>query len=183
MNIMIDLETMSSASNAAILSIGAVHFDSEHISSHEFYVSIKPISSIMYGGMDPNTIAWWMQQTDEARQVWNDENAYSLDVALYKFTDWVLSFHGGKNNLMWANGPDFDCVILANAYNRLGVKQPWSFRNHRCFRTLKGFFHNDVIKDLYNKHDNGDGARHNALYDARLQAKIAFDLLNRVSVR
>lgn len=184
MNIMLDLETADTAPTSAIISIGAVHFTDE-LSSHEFYVVIKPESAIKYGTMNMRTVQWWMGQCDEARKVWNEPEAVDLDIALMRFTDWVCSFKAKTKAFMWGNGADFDNVILGNAYTALGIKQPWEFRNNRCFRTLKGLFHNDVIKGLYDKYDrpmnsnetdNSIEVRHNALYDARLQARIAVDL-------
>lgn len=178
MNNMLDLETANNTPDSAILSIGAVHFDTEHVSQNEFYCTIKPGSAIMHGSMGMSTIQWWMQQQDEARRVWNEPEAVNLDVALMRFSEWVKGWKMGHENLLWGNGSDFDNVILAHAYARIGMKPPWSFRNNRCFRTLKGFFHADVASALYKKYDTGEnGVKHNAVYDARLQANIAKDML------
>ena len=69
--VMLDLETMGNGPDAAIVAIGAVAFDIETatISPRGFYVRVDLESAIGSGGvMDPSTVIWWLQQSDEARE-------------------------------------------------------------------------------------------------------------------
>src|SRR5258708_35803043 len=73
--VMLDLETMSTNNNAAITSIGAVRFwlnvkQAEFTMDQLFYMNVD-LESCFHKKLhiDPQTIKWWMQQDDVARQV------------------------------------------------------------------------------------------------------------------
>ena len=62
LNITIDIETLSTSSNAVITQIGAV-------CDHGEFQQFVDIQNSMNSGfsVDASTITWWMKQTDEAR--------------------------------------------------------------------------------------------------------------------
>jgi hypothetical protein len=166
-DLMIDLETASIATNAAIIAIGAVWFDRERGELGErFYQAIDLSSAINAGfDVDGEAITWWMQQTETAREVFNDPERVNIEIALERFSEFVGVSAEGFN--LWGKGPAFDNAILADAYLRLNLKKPWAYYNDRCVRTLL-----DVAK-IYNiklKPFN-KGIAHNALDDAIYQAE------------
>ena len=156
---MLDLETMSSRSNAAIVSIGACKFSVAHGIEDTFYINIK-LSSSMASGLhiDGDTVMWWMNQNDSARNALNTDQ-FDLTYALDAFTNWF-----DKTTYLWGNGATFDNVVLANAYKAVGFEQPWNFRNDSCYRTMKNMFPKITI-------ENRKGTHHNALDDAVYQAE------------
>lgn len=155
-HVMLDLETMSTAPNAAIVAIGAV------CGEETFYLTINLQSCVDYGlHIDANTVCWWLQQCAEARKD-VATGTYALHHALEVFSSWLSELPEG-DTYIWGNGADFDNVILANAYKATGLDLPWSHRNNRCFRTLKAMYPN--IKHTF------DGIAHNALADAFNQAR------------
>ena len=157
---MLDLETMGNGPTSAIISIGAVYFDKTGLGD-TFYQKISLASAVDAGcTMDPSTVLWWMNQSYDARRefIGNSKEA-SLEAALDAFA----SFYK-PSTLLWGNGSDFDNAILANAYRALGKKQPWAYKNNRCYRTVKNLF-----PDAPKPADNS--LAHNALEDARWQAK------------
>ena len=156
---MLDLETMSSNSNAAIVSIGACKFSVDKGIEDTFYINVKLTSSIAAGlHVDGDTVMWWMNQSDEARKaLLNDQ--FDLTYALDAFTSW---FDGSI--YLWGNGAPFDNVVLSNAYKAVGFEQPWSFRNDSCYRTIKNMFPTVIA-------DERKGTHHNALDDAVFQAE------------
>lgn len=156
-NVMLDLETMGNNSNSAIIAIGAVSFDYRGIGS-EFYEQINLASSMAHGmSIDASTVIWWMQQKDEARKKFFDnESAQSLEKALKKFSKW---YQGGE---VWGCGAAFDNVILSNAYKNSSIEKPWAFWNDRCYRTIR-----DMNPDVSFERI---GTHHNALDDAKSQA-------------
>ena len=127
-DIMLDLETMSLASNAAIVSIGAVQFDlKEGKLGAEYYRNIDLASSVEYGlDMDPNTVMWWMQQGDEARAALAG-GTLDLRSALRNFNDWLdsLQIPWGERRI-WGNGAAYDNVVMKNAYK---ANQDATFRD------------------------------------------------------
>lgn len=166
--IMIDLETLSTKSNACILSIGACVFDNDYIGETFYQVVWTLGQNARYGRhVSEQTIEWWKQQSEEARAVFRDTSAVDLQQALLSFRQWVLE--AGDKVEMWGNGADFDCVILGNAYEAVGIEKPWSYAKNRCYRTLK-----NVVK-LRPGHGlpERQGTHHNALDDAIYQAQCA----------
>ena len=169
-NIMLDLETLGTKSDSAILSIGAAAFNEEAIIS-EFYTTINLKSCVEIGlKMYPDTVCWWANQSDAARRG-IFESQVTLPSALSEFSAWVKSISDNVVR-MWGNGEDFDNVVLREAYLRTGVplsRIPWNFRNNMSYRTLKNLL-------PYIKIDRV-GEHHNALDDAKSQALHAIKLL------
>ena len=126
-DIMIDLESMGTGSNAAIIAIGAVRFCMVDGIVSEFYETVDLASSISFGlDMDPDTVLWWMQQDDAARREFKRSGS-----PLYAALNNLVEFIPEECNI-WGNGATFDNVILSNAYYKCGIPRPWSFRNDRC---------------------------------------------------
>ena len=73
-DIMIDLETLATSSDAAILTIGAVKFDPldynvEFDDSDKFYVKVDLDScNDINLTVSEDTINWWATQSEEARE-------------------------------------------------------------------------------------------------------------------
>jgi exodeoxyribonuclease VIII len=162
-NIMVDLETMGTGSNAAIVSIGAVEFDFEKNKvGKEFYQVVSLSDDDESGIRDKSTEAWWNKQSEEARFVLTLPGLH-ISEALKEFTKFVCSCGSQRNVKIWGNGSDFDNVILVNAYRRCNLSLPWEYWNHRCYRTVKNLF-----KDVKMVRS---GTHHNALDDAKSQAE------------
>lgn len=160
--VMVDLETFGTKSNAAIVSIGAVLFDTKERTLEDGFYSQINLQSCLDAGLsiDGSTVSWWMKQKEEARkEFFSNENAPSLIEVLMDFSDW---FPDDPNVTLWGNGATFDNVILANAYLEVGLQPPWAWYNDRCYRTLKNLYP-DVIPKKF-------GVLHNALDDAKRQA-------------
>jgi hypothetical protein len=134
---MIDLETLATSTDAAILTIGAVKFDPfgkdiEEPEMDSFYVRVDLDSCDELGlAVNDDTIAWWAQQSKEAQdEAFGTENRIHIREAmdkLYKFC-W-----GAKR--VWSNGAAFDIPICETAYKRLNKAVPWSFWQVRDVRT------------------------------------------------
>lgn len=117
-NVMLDLETMGNGPDAAIVAIGAVTFDLAACEiGPAYYNRITLKSAVQLGGViDASTVAWWMQQSDEARQEIYRPGGVTLSDALRSFTVWVAEHTYDAE--MWGNGASFDNVILRSAYVR-----------------------------------------------------------------
>lgn len=177
--VMIDLETMSSNNDAAVIAIGAVKFCKVDgplkgkvlpttAIFDSFYRTVDLESAVGYGlQMSASTVKWWLQQSKEAQQDLLKNND-SLTKALVDFAQWLGPQEGFAG--VWGNGADFDNVILRNAYIATAITPPWSHRQNRCYRTLKSFCPHIVLER--------QGTHHNALDDAKSQASHAIYLLN-----
>jgi len=162
-HIMIDLETMSTEPNAAIVAIGAVvvNFEKNGL-REEFYRRISLESSVLSGGIiDPDTVIWWLKQSRLARR-----EIYSASATIEKSCTSFLEFverNGGAGTVkVWGDGASFDNVILSSTFQRLRLPVPWKYWNDRCYRTVKNMYPD--IKS------HNSGTEHNALDDAKAQA-------------
>jgi hypothetical protein len=163
--VMLDLETMSVRSNAAIASIGAVKFEIGTGIVDQFYRTVD-LRTCKAAGLhvDPETVGWWNQQSKEARQALLKDNV-SLHQALDDFTEWF-----GRSSLpTWGNGAGFDNVIMENAYQALNMKRPWRPWEDRCYRTIKNIIQVPA--------DERQGVYHNALDDALHQTRHLLKIL------
>jgi len=150
LNVMIDIETMGTTPRAPILSIGAAVFSGKEIID-TYSVNIDWESNTTAGRIpDMGTVRWWMQQSEEARDALLCEEQHTMGIeeamlSLKQYLDHVNTTIGnGEGYEIWANGPDFDLVIVKNAYDSFGMEAPWDFRRVRCFRTAQKLF-NDVV--------------------------------------
>lgn len=177
--IMLDIETMGSSSNAPIISIGAVFFDpNTGALGSTFYREITLLSSAHYGEIDAGTVIWWMKQSDEARSVFKGNDKMTLKPALDEFSQWIsvamskVTVEEGKTATptIWGNGATFDNVITKNAYTATKLKAPWKHWNDRDVRTIVAM--GRQILNINPKDDMvREGTFHNALDDAIFQAK------------
>lgn len=175
-DVMLDLETLGTRPGCAILSIGAVAFDVDADAlGPEFYVVVNRKSCESKGlVVDPDTVAWWSRQSDEARKVLAEADTApnGLGGALAMLTGYLGRF--GKRDLrVWGNGSDFDQPILAACYAVVGYPLPWLFYNNRCHRTLRALA---GLKADPPRH----GVYHNALDDAKTQAMQAINCFRKL---
>ena len=73
MNVMVDLETLSTKNNATILTIGAIKFNLKDApgegEQNTFYMRVNLDSCKELGlDIDKNTEKWWNEQSPEARE-------------------------------------------------------------------------------------------------------------------
>lgn len=160
---MIDLETMSLESNAAIVAIGAVKFNLETFELGEkFYMPVDLASSVAAGGhIDPGTVLWWMQQPESARKAAYDPDRCHIEDALGFFASWIRRGTDDAINV-WGNGAAFDNVVLTNAYKRSKMEVPWGYKGNCCYRTIKLLNPEVPLEEV--------GTEHHALDDAVTQA-------------
>lgn len=166
-DISIDIETLSTRHDAAILSIGAVVFDRETGELGEnFYVTVDIDSAIANGHVLGSTLAWWMQQNEAAKGLFDASEKCTLAEALFDLSIFVRQREGAR---VWGNGATFDITILEHAYSRVNLAAPWKFWEIRDMRTLveaaaaRGF--NKVSVPF-------EGEKHNAMDDAVHQARV-----------
>ncbi|CAK1206122.1 TPA: exonuclease [Escherichia coli] len=166
-HLMIDLETMGKNPDAPIISIGAIFFDPQTGDvGPEFS---KTIDLETAGGViDRDTIKWWLKQSREAQSaIMTDE--IPLDDALLQLREFIDENSGEFFVQVWGNGANFDNTILRRSYERQGITCPWRYYNDRDVRTIVEL--GKAIDFDARTPIPFEGERHNALDDARYQAK------------
>ncbi|HCL8733128.1 TPA: 3'-5' exoribonuclease [Escherichia coli] len=169
-HLMIDIETMGTNTNAPIVVIGAVFFAPQTGEiGPVFYIVISLTDAMNTGAVpDGGTIEWWLKQSSEARAAILTDQVKLKD-ALSQFREFINEYSDEKFVQVWGNGATFDNAILRISYERLDIPCPWRYHNDRDVRTIVelgktiDFDARTVIPF--------EGVRHNALDDARHQAK------------
>lgn len=133
-HVMLDLETLSTSPNAAILQIGMCRFDADNVWDQErICVDLQSLLSRNFT-VDGATVCWWMGQSDAARSsVFS--GGMPIESALGKFRAW-WNAAGVAGQKVWSHGASFDVPIMDSAHRRLGTKVPWDYRDVRDTRTL-----------------------------------------------
>ncbi|EOR1305949.1 3'-5' exoribonuclease [Escherichia coli] len=166
-HLMIDLETMGKNPDAPIISIGAIFFDPQTGDMGPEFS--KTIDLETAGGViDRDTIKWWLKQSREAQSaIMSDE--IPLDDALLQLREFIDENSGEFFVQVWGNGANFDNTILRRSYERQGIPCPWRYYNDRDVRTIVEL--GKAIDFDARTAIPFEGERHNALDDARYQAK------------
>ena len=159
---MIDLESLGTRPDCAILTLGAAKFDpfTPDAFGDSLYLRIDVDEQLALGReVQADTLEWWGRQAEDVREeALGEGNRVSLE-SMYKQLNRLTV---GVENI-WCQGPAFDIVILENIYRQLGWPTPWQFWQIRDSRTLFG-----VHGDPREKNKAG---LHNALEDCVSQAQ------------
>jgi hypothetical protein len=173
-DIMLDLESLGTRPDCAILTLGAVKFNPYDIQSEPgpgLYFRIDVDEQLALGReVQEDTLNWWMQQAEDVREEALGENDR---ISLTEMYQRLNKFLVGSNNI-WCQGPAFDIVILENIYRQMGWPTPWQFWQIRDSRTLFG-----VHGDPREKNKIG---LHNALEDCVSQAQGVQQIYHRLNI-
>ncbi len=165
MHVMIDLETLGTRPDAAIIQVGAVLFEpvsGGKLLNHKGFnrhVLVQDGS----GTIDHGTLCFWLTEHSAMRmgEALSDR-AEPLATVLQALVEWPFEAHGLSWEAVggvWAKPADFDLPILKSAFARVGRDVPWDRRAARDVRTLfslaggepdidwTGFTHHDAFDD------------------------------------
>ena len=164
MHLMLDLETLSTSPNTAVLSLGAVVFDEKTIHRTEHITfDVQEQLDVYKRHVSVKTVAWWIDQSVAAKAVFAPRDPMSLRGGL-RLLDTLLTAQDWEKVQVWSNGASFDLPILHTMYEAVHNDAPWRFYNERCYRTMEELYR-DVPKPAR------EGVEHNAVDDAVYQAR------------
>lgn len=184
---MIDIETLGDRQDACILSVAAIVFDRHSVDVHyadsthvmnSFVSSGSPFYQVVQPQLDrhadPNTVLWWLEQSDEARsEITKKEKAPLGDV----LNALGLFYSQWKCEEVWSHGLSFDLIILNHAYQQYGIKRPWHYRDMRDTRTVFSLLSKEQQEQCWP--DNPK--KHNPVYDAAAQTAALLKALRLLS--
>lgn len=175
----VDLETLGKGPRAVIGEIGVVIVDVEQlVAVDEFYCRV---SLHQPRQRDESTMSWWDQQRIDSPQAWlemfKNTDRLCLADAIDALKDFLARhFPRALAVELMGNGPEFDNVILEDAYSQCGIELPWSFRGNQSLRTV--VLMGRLLLDIDPKFQiEFEGIRHHALHDARHEAAYLISIL------
>lgn len=142
MDVMIDLETLGTRPDAAIIQIGAVFFEplsgGKVMNGKGFNRHVLVCDN--GGTIDHGTLCFWLaEKSSGAMAEAMSTKADFLGRVLQEFTDWPakqLDRDWEGIGSVWASPSDFDLPILKSAFARAGMSVPWDRRTTRDAHTL-----------------------------------------------
>lgn len=160
-NLMVDLETLGTKPTSVFLSLAVVPFN---IHTGEvgkpFYRTIKLEDAIRKGRtIDASTLQWWMSQDADIRYKMFVGGCRLVE-ALNHLNHYIGTVLGLEDPFVWGNSASFDLGMLGDAYDQLGMRRPWNFRNERCYRTIISEFPPDIKFDRVDAHDPVEDCKH-----------------------
>lgn len=181
MDIMIDLETLSLSPRAAIIEIGALGFGLVRPTHQQpyFQVDVDGYSCLpSEGSVDPGTVDWHKKQPGGMPPGGRGEGV-PIYYALQQLSAFIKSVSSKDGVTVWANGSQFDIVVLEYHYKALGESPPWLYSEVRDARTVY-----KLAKDMGWRWPNeaNQGTKHRALDDCRNQVvalKSAWEYITR----
>lgn len=179
-HIMIDIETMSTQADGAVLSIGLCEFHPNTGIGRTLEVRNTGEAQREIGRhFDPNTIAWWGRQSPEARAKLIEEpifdKAKDMMLPVAAFIKNSASSQWDRN--VWAKSPTFDLILMRDLAKQVDVKWPGHFAREYCVRTML------MIAKARGWHDilaMEPEIAHGALSDAVHQAEQMIEIMRRL---
>ena len=177
--VVVDVEAMSVAQTAQILSIGAVVVNLEKgILPYHFYMPIEGQIDDRFSRPSDATHAFWQKLLDEnslAAKVLCDPRAMPLREVLLAFKDWLTSFSSFEYRFIVGKGTRYDGGLIANAFEVEKIDFPFHYRNESCLRALVD---QASIIGCPETNEEVPGIFHHALFDAHYEAKRFLHLMN-----
>ena len=175
-----DIETLAKTPNAKIGAVGVVLVDVvEGREAGRFYTPVC-LDSQPHRVEEQSTVDWWEQQREEHPEAYTqmyaeDIDRMSLPAALEALSAFLKSNFGDKKIQFMGNGPEFDNVILAHAYEEAELELPWHYAGNQSLRTV--VWMGRVLRGVDPKYA-GDfiGTKHHALHDAAHEARYLLDV-------
>ena len=190
-HLMFDIETLGTRERSVVLTLACVPFTFEDVSetyddiiANGFFVKFDAKEQIktFQRVTDADTIAWWKNQSDEAKRFSLPPSAD--DVSLEKGCADLRAFIKGtnydfKNSYIWSRGCYFDFPKIEDLYRDLNQKAPFNGFKIRDTRTMI-----DVLTgNMRGEYDLRDGMptnyiKHHALHDAAFEAVRMKEIFN-----
>jgi hypothetical protein len=170
-DVMIDIETLSTEKNATIVSIAAIKFnpwEPTEENSCEIFVDIEDCKAQGCHASE-STLEWWKKQPEAVyKHNFESEPRFTLKAACEKLNAFVSGC-----SRYWAQGINFDPVILENAFATSGLQSAWKYWQWRDVRTV----------GKMGSYVPGAKNDHNALNDCRNQIGVVKRVFKELGVK
>lgn len=141
----LDIETISTKSNAVILSVGIIYADASlekttyaELIQNGIYVKFDTKDQVERLGrhVEKRTVDWWMKQAPLVRDMAMKPSPKDLKVehGLSVLSTWIKEKQQGRNELCWIRG-FMDSTTLEDLTSQLEVPSVFPYNSYRDVRT------------------------------------------------
>ena len=173
-HIMVDIETLSTAPNALVLSVGMILFDEKTIFTKAY---IKNRIGTATGDVSKDTAMWWLKQSDDARKAITEPQKGVVEMSEYNLVQELRDILCSCSvKTIWSQG-SFDQIIieslmLRNGGDKTQLPKYYKWRDLRTVRKLLAI-DNEVSPNV----------QHNALEDAVAQVKTLQEICKQYDIK
>lgn len=172
--LMLDIETLGLRPDSVITQIALVPWiidspNQEFLPPVHLYLPLAPQELLIPPRViSAGTVLYWMKQSDEARERFNENDSTDMEELKAYVQNFVFRFQrfvGDQPYELWARGPQFDCVLVESLLAQFGLNIPWDYTKVRDLRTLMsaaGLDTSDVVRPSHM-------TPHVAFYDCQYQ--------------
>jgi hypothetical protein len=128
---MIDIETLSTDTNAHVLAIAMVKFTEKEVIKHQVLYPDPEIQHNTGRKIDFDTIKFWLKSPDLLKEIM-EKPTKSLSFCSAHLR-WFIDLTNYEQNIVWAKSPSFDLMIMRSLFS--SPMLPWKFSNERDVRT------------------------------------------------
>jgi len=172
---MIDIETLNTAPDSVILSVGGVKFNPhthETPFDHKHWRLDIDAQFTLGRTVSESTLEWWGRQATHIREAaFSETDRITLQDFAKDMNRWLT---GCKE--VWCQGPQFDMVMIEHLFTQLDHHRNWVYWQIRDSRTLFSIMPRDPRKDIQED-------LHDALADAFWQAKCVQQAFSHFEIR
>ena len=176
----LDIETTSKLPHTKIGAIGVSIIDTDKFGEYlpEFYERVNLFCPHNVTRIeDLATLTWWGEQRTKHPEAFKEVfdkslKRLSLQDTLIALSEFLIETFGSTKNVrIVGNGPEFDCSILVNAFEHVGIEVPWTFFKQDSVRTFVTMY--EIKYGIRITHEIPfTGVKHHALHDARWEAEV-----------
>jgi len=192
-HVMLDIETLSTEKNAAVVAIAAVKFSlRDNELGEEIFIPIKldeyekrTYKNKFHVSMD--TLYWWLTRVNRSvcRDVFDEQSGQTIKAAA---TELVTFMQDAQ--YVWAYSPSFDVVICQNLCRVANASWPMSYKQELDLRTLVTLYkrlypsdyHAISMRATQQAKVHCTGKDHHPLYDAYKQVFILQSMKDKVNL-
>jgi hypothetical protein len=170
-DLMIDIETLGTGSNAVMIQLSGVFFDPGTKKAGRVFDRCLGVDDSVAKGFekDKSTEQWWKEQNQD---IFNGiiNRGEDCRTVMKDFLDFSICPIAGDPPRIWSHAT-FDFVIVNNYLSKLGFRK-LDFRKAMDIRTLT------YLSDLDTSCYDWDNKTHNALDDCLFQINYCSDAIN-----
>ena len=172
-NVMLDIETLGTSCNSAIIQIALIRFSDSGEMGDMLSIKVDYNEQLQMGAeQSKETLEWWKQTNLKLfESLTTGDDILSVRDALYKVTAFIT-----KQDRIWSHSY-FDASILSNLYRLANIQVPWVYKKIRDIRTLT-----DIANIDLGKFDWKEEKTHDSLDDCKFQIKYCSTALQLIKV-
>ncbi|KON87468.1 hypothetical protein AF332_11945 [Sporosarcina globispora] len=175
-DVMVDIETLGTGSNATIFQIAAVAFNIETGEHCSKFNMIADISKSRKLNVDGSTLKWWLNTNKELLTDLLNKGEESSEDLLSKFNNWLMYLTSDLRDIyLWGNGILFDNKMIQQQLTDSGEVYPIFYKNDRDVRTivdLAGKKLGITEQELKDKFKDDKLVHHDAFDDVKYQINL-----------